>query len=176
MARRHVSSLKSRTAWERSPNHFLGGSFHPRLNIDESPIEHKYREGKMQRTLKKESKVLEIAERETIETSFSCPRSILLAFLLRRLGGGGSNKEPHTPSAVAVPRAGEFAACLRQVSVFLCGRGTPSRINQQMAVFLLGLKLNEAVLPGVFFGGLPRTEISKNKKMCKSFLIRSPCL
>jgi len=60
--------LLSRTVWEHSPNE--GGSFHPKLNIDESPIVHKYREGNMQRTVKKESKVLEIAERETIETSF----------------------------------------------------------------------------------------------------------
>jgi len=32
------------------------------------PIAYKYREGKMQRTLKRELKVLEIAERETIAT------------------------------------------------------------------------------------------------------------
>lgn len=67
-----VRSLQSRTAWECSPN--AGGSFHPRLNIGKSPIAHKYREGRMQRTLKKESKVLEIVERETIETS--CSRSL----------------------------------------------------------------------------------------------------
>jgi len=51
----------------------MGGSFRPRLNIGQSPIAHKYREGKMQRTLKKESKGLEIAQRETIETSLHLP-------------------------------------------------------------------------------------------------------
>jgi len=69
-----VRSLSSRTAWERSPNE--GSSFCPKLNTDKSPIAHKYREGKMKRTLKKELKVLEIAERETIGTSFSCPSRI----------------------------------------------------------------------------------------------------
>ena len=34
----------------------VGGKFHLRLNICGSPIEHKYREGKMQRTLKRELK------------------------------------------------------------------------------------------------------------------------
>ena len=50
-----------------------GGSFRPRLNTGQSPIAYKYREGKMQRTLKKESKGLEIAQRETIETSLHLP-------------------------------------------------------------------------------------------------------
>lgn len=44
-----------------------GGRFHPRLNKSESPIAHKYREGKMQSTPKGEFKVLEIVKRETIE-------------------------------------------------------------------------------------------------------------
>jgi len=39
-----------------------GGKFHPKLNSGERPIAHKYREGKMQRTLKRELKVPEIAE------------------------------------------------------------------------------------------------------------------
>ena len=34
----------------------LGGKFRPRLNIGERPIADKYREGKMKRTLKRESK------------------------------------------------------------------------------------------------------------------------
>lgn len=46
-----------------------GGKFRPRLNTGERPIANKYREGKMKRTLKRESKVLEIVERETIEAS-----------------------------------------------------------------------------------------------------------
>ena len=33
-----------------------GGKFRPRLNIGERPIANKYREGKMKRTLKRESK------------------------------------------------------------------------------------------------------------------------
>jgi len=59
-----------------------GGSFRPRLNTGQSPIAYKYREGKMQRTLKKESKGLEIAQRETIETSLHLPfyRSSCLPF------------------------------------------------------------------------------------------------
>jgi hypothetical protein len=41
-----------------------GGKFHPRLNMGGRPIANKYREGKMKRTLERELKVLEIAERE----------------------------------------------------------------------------------------------------------------
>ena len=46
----------------------MGGKFHLKLNIGERPIANKYREGKMKRTLKRELKVREIAERETLET------------------------------------------------------------------------------------------------------------
>ena len=42
----------------------IGGILHPRLNNDERPIANKYREGKMKRTLKRESKVREIVKRE----------------------------------------------------------------------------------------------------------------
>jgi len=38
----------------------VGGKFHLKLNMDERPIENKYREGKMKRTLKRELKELEI--------------------------------------------------------------------------------------------------------------------
>ena len=51
--------VKSRAAWEYSLN--TGGKFHPRLNITEKPIADKYCEGKVKRTLKRESKALEIA-------------------------------------------------------------------------------------------------------------------
>jgi len=44
----------------------VGGILHLRLNINERPIEHKYRKGKMQRTLKREFKELEVVEREAI--------------------------------------------------------------------------------------------------------------
>jgi hypothetical protein len=42
----------------------VGDKFHLRLNINEIPIAYKYREGKMKRTLKRELKGTEIAERE----------------------------------------------------------------------------------------------------------------
>jgi len=48
----------------------VGGKFHPKLNIYERPIENKYREGKMQRTLKRELKGLEIVKIEAIEEPF----------------------------------------------------------------------------------------------------------
>jgi hypothetical protein len=51
----------SRIAWECYLN--TGGKFHPKLNTNERPIANKYREGKVKRTLKRESKVLEIAKR-----------------------------------------------------------------------------------------------------------------
>jgi hypothetical protein len=47
----------------------VGGKFHLKLNIGGIPIVHKYREGKMKRTLKRELKVPEIAEMEPIGVS-----------------------------------------------------------------------------------------------------------
>ena len=47
----------------------MGGKFHLKLNINSRPIANKYHEGKVKRTLKRELKVLEIAEREANETS-----------------------------------------------------------------------------------------------------------
>ena len=47
----------------------MGGKFHLKLNMGTRPIANKYREGKMKRTLKRELKVREIVERETLETS-----------------------------------------------------------------------------------------------------------
>ena len=49
----------------------LGGKFHLKLNIYLKPIANKYHEGKMKRTLKRELKVPEIAEREANGTSVS---------------------------------------------------------------------------------------------------------
>ena len=49
----------------------MGGIFHLNLNIRERPIVNKYREGKMKRTLKRELKVPEIAEREANGPSLS---------------------------------------------------------------------------------------------------------
>ena len=42
----------------------MGGKFHLKLSISSRPIENKYHEGKMKRTLKRELKVPELAERE----------------------------------------------------------------------------------------------------------------
>ena len=50
----------------------MGGDLLPKLNIDSRPIAKKYREGKVKRTLKRELKVPETAEREANETSFFC--------------------------------------------------------------------------------------------------------
>ena len=47
----------------------MGGNFLLKLNIDSRPIANKYREGKVKRTLERELKVSEIAEREANETS-----------------------------------------------------------------------------------------------------------
>jgi DNA-directed RNA polymerase subunit N (RpoN/RPB10) len=47
----------------------VGGRFHPKLNTCGRPIANKYREGKMKRTLKRESKVLEIAGIEGMASS-----------------------------------------------------------------------------------------------------------
>jgi len=43
-----------------------GGILHLRLNNNGRPIANKYRKGKMQRTLKREFKELEVVEREAI--------------------------------------------------------------------------------------------------------------
>jgi hypothetical protein len=48
----------------------VGGKFHLKLNIGLRPIENKYHEGKMKRTLERELKVPEIAEREANGTSY----------------------------------------------------------------------------------------------------------
>ena len=42
----------------------LGGKFHLKLNMGSKPIANKYHEGKMKRTLKRELKVPELAERK----------------------------------------------------------------------------------------------------------------
>jgi len=46
-----------------------GGKLHLKLNTGGRPIAHKYREGKMQRTLKRELKGLEIVEGEAMSAS-----------------------------------------------------------------------------------------------------------
>ncbi len=47
----------------------MGGKFHPKLNMCVRPIANKYHEGKMKRTLERELKVSEIAEKEAHGTS-----------------------------------------------------------------------------------------------------------
>ena len=47
----------------------MGGKFLLKLNICARPIAYKYREGKMKRTLKRELKVPEIANREAMKIS-----------------------------------------------------------------------------------------------------------
>ena len=47
----------------------LGGKFHLKLNIGSRPIANKYHEGKVKRTLKRELKVPEIAERKANDIS-----------------------------------------------------------------------------------------------------------
>ena len=47
----------------------MGGKFHLKLNMGSKPIANKYHEGKMKRTLKRELKVPEIAERKADGTS-----------------------------------------------------------------------------------------------------------
>ena len=49
----------------------MGGKFHLKLHIRSKPIANKYHEGKMKRTLKRELKVPEIAEREANGPSLS---------------------------------------------------------------------------------------------------------
>ena len=50
----------------------MGGEFHLKLNIGSRPIANKYHEGKMKRTLERELKVPEIAEREANGTNALC--------------------------------------------------------------------------------------------------------
>ena len=47
----------------------MGGKFHLKLNMNLRPIAHKYHEGKVKSTLKRELKVPEIAGREAKGTS-----------------------------------------------------------------------------------------------------------
>ena len=65
----------------------MGGSFLLKLNIDSRPIANKYREGKVKRTLERELKVREIAEREANETSLCQDRDCLWP-------GGGLRRVP----------------------------------------------------------------------------------
>ena len=53
----------------------MGGKFHLKLHIRPKPIANKYHEGKMKRTLKRELKVPELAEREAFGISPAPPEA-----------------------------------------------------------------------------------------------------
>jgi hypothetical protein len=59
----------------------MGGRSHPKLNILGRPIANKYSDGKVKRTLKRRSKVLETVKRETNGASNS-PMGIQIIHLL----------------------------------------------------------------------------------------------
>ena len=63
---RSVCNLESRTL---EMVRKVGGNLLLKLNNDSRPIAKKYREGKVKRTLERELKVSEIAEKEANETS-----------------------------------------------------------------------------------------------------------
>jgi hypothetical protein len=83
----------------------VGGKFHLKLNIGSRPIANKYHEGKMKRTLKRELKVPEIAEREANGTSVlgeigACfPHALFLALCVNV-----SSKLRKTPGTLVVHR------------------------------------------------------------------------
>ncbi len=92
----------------------VGGKFHLKLNISKRPIANKYREGKMKRTLKRELKVLEIAEREAVGSSTSAGELTPPAACQHRFGAAGHGAQ------------GGREALLRRVSAsltwaFCCG-------------------------------------------------------
>jgi len=62
----------------------MRGKFHVKLNNGERPIANKYSEGKMQRTLKRELKVLEIVKREAIRSS-TCTKLNQFFYLLLKI-------------------------------------------------------------------------------------------
>ena len=67
------ADLRARRAFFESRSSGLerkvGGKFHLKLNMGSKPIANKYHEGKMKRTLKRELKVPELAERKADGTS-----------------------------------------------------------------------------------------------------------
>ena len=75
-----------------------GGKPHPRLNTGERPIANKYREGKMKRTLRRESKALEIAGREALGARRFGPAGMP--------GSGRGGWEGLSGSALEAPQGG----------------------------------------------------------------------
>ena len=64
------SFASSRVVWDCSPNN-CGVRPHRKLNMERRPIAKKYCEGKVKRTLKRESKELEIVKREAKPSEWS---------------------------------------------------------------------------------------------------------
>jgi hypothetical protein len=69
-----------------------GGILHLRLNMNERPIEHKYLKGKMQRTLKREFKELEVVEREAVAANCETTCCEIASHLPRRAGPWRSSR------------------------------------------------------------------------------------
>ena len=68
------------------------GKFRQKLNTIQKPIANKYREGMMKRTLKRELKVPELAERKADGTSVAwcrLPRTMVMACVISASGGVG---------------------------------------------------------------------------------------
>jgi len=63
----------------------MGGRFHPRLNINTRPIENKYREGKVKRTLKRGLKVPEIVKGEADTEVDLILRELFMCFYFRNM-------------------------------------------------------------------------------------------
>ena len=84
----------------------MGGKFHLMLNIGERPIANKYCEGKMKRTLERELKVPEIADR-----------------YVDKVGLPDENLVHESLSAVATARGGSVDAVVFQFSPRLTSIG-----------------------------------------------------
>lgn len=85
------------------------GKFHTKLNIDARPIANKYHEGKMKRTLERELKVPEIAEREAFRTILHPEKG--------RVGGSGYFR--HDTSENLMRDGGFFeSACFLPFRIF----------------------------------------------------------
>ena len=68
----------------------MGGKLHLMLRMNSRPIVHKYHEGKMKRTLERELKVTELAEREADGSSEAEHIVTILCFLARLANASGT--------------------------------------------------------------------------------------
>jgi len=83
----------------------MGGKFHLKLNMGTRPIAHKYCEGKMKSTLKRESKARETVKREPIEASSAW------GVISRRPGPCARADSASVARAQAGPGGGALAPC-----------------------------------------------------------------